>query len=174
MSLAWLKVTGGDPARLNVDGGAISLGHPLGATGTKLMSTLVHALRQRGARFGLQTVREAGGMANVTIVERFDELGKEAMNLQDISAVVTGGASGLGAATARALAVAGARVSLFDLNWAKVERLAGDIDGFFSELDVSDDASVAAGFESARAVLGQERILVNCAGIGGLPAKTAA
>lgn len=68
--LAWLEHTGGDPARLNVNGGAIALGHPLGASGTKLMATLVHALRKRGGRYGLQTMCEAGGVANVTIVER--------------------------------------------------------------------------------------------------------
>ncbi len=68
--LAWLQVTGADPDRLNVNGGAIALGHPLGASGTKLMTTLVHALTQRGGRYGLQTMCEGGGMANVTIVER--------------------------------------------------------------------------------------------------------
>jgi acetyl-CoA C-acetyltransferase len=67
--LAWLKAIGADPANLNVNGGAIALGHPLGATGTKLMSTLVHALHARGKRYGLQTVCEGGGIANVTIVE---------------------------------------------------------------------------------------------------------
>ena len=68
--LAWLQATGADPARLNVHGGAIALGHPLGASGTKLMTTLVHALGQRGKRYGLQTMCEGGGMANVTIIER--------------------------------------------------------------------------------------------------------
>jgi acetyl-CoA C-acetyltransferase len=68
--LAWLKSLGADPARLNVNGGAIALGHPLGASGTKLMTTLVHALAQRGKRYGLQTMCEGGGMANVTIIER--------------------------------------------------------------------------------------------------------
>lgn len=68
--LAWLKGTGADPQRLNVNGGAIALGHPLGASGTKLIATLVHALRKRGKRYGLQTMCEGGGMANVTIVER--------------------------------------------------------------------------------------------------------
>jgi len=68
--LAWLKATGADPARLNVNGGAIALGHPLGASGTKLMTTLVHALHARAKRYGLQTMCEGGGMANVTIVER--------------------------------------------------------------------------------------------------------
>ena len=68
--VAWLKDTGADPARLNVNGGAIALGHPLGASGTKLMTTLVHALHARGKRYGLQTMCEGGGQANVTIVER--------------------------------------------------------------------------------------------------------
>lgn len=67
--LAWLQKTGADPARLNVNGGAIALGHPLGATGGKLMTTLVHALRAQGGRFGLQAMCEGGGIANVTIVE---------------------------------------------------------------------------------------------------------
>jgi acetyl-CoA C-acetyltransferase len=67
--LAWLRETGADPERLNVNGGAIALGHPLGASGTKLMATLVHALMSRGKRFGLQTMCEGGGIANVTIVE---------------------------------------------------------------------------------------------------------
>jgi acetyl-CoA C-acetyltransferase len=66
---AWLKRLGADPARLNVNGGAIALGHPLGGSGTKLMTTLVNALRARGKRYGLQTMCEGGGMANVTIVE---------------------------------------------------------------------------------------------------------
>ena len=68
--LAWLKSTGADPEHMNVNGGAIALGHPLGSSGTKLMTTLVHALHDRGKRFGLQTMCEGGGMANVTIVER--------------------------------------------------------------------------------------------------------
>lgn len=67
--MAWLKVLGADPAKLNVNGGAIALGHPLGASGTKLMATLIHALRARGKRWGLQTMCEGGGIANVTIVE---------------------------------------------------------------------------------------------------------
>ena len=67
--LAWLKELGADPGKLNVNGGAIALGHPLGASGTKLMATLVHGLRARGKRFGLQTMCEGGGIANVTIVE---------------------------------------------------------------------------------------------------------
>lgn len=67
--LAWLKHTGADPDRLNVNGGAIALGHPLGASGTKLMATLVHALKARGKKYGLQTMCEGGGVANVTIIE---------------------------------------------------------------------------------------------------------
>ncbi|MGD2139402.1 MAG: acetyl-CoA C-acetyltransferase [Burkholderiales bacterium] len=68
--LAWLKATAADPQRLNVNGGAIALGHPLGASGTKLTTTLLHALKQRNKRYGLQTMCEGGGMANVTIFER--------------------------------------------------------------------------------------------------------
>lgn len=68
--LAWLKHVGGDPAKLNVHGGAIALGHPLGASGTKLMATLINALKRHGGRYGLQTMCEGGGIANVTIVER--------------------------------------------------------------------------------------------------------
>jgi acetyl-CoA acyltransferase len=67
--LAWLQETGADPTKVNVNGGAIALGHPLGASGTRLMGTLVNAMRQRGARYGLQTMCEAGGLANATIVE---------------------------------------------------------------------------------------------------------
>ncbi len=67
--LAWLKHTGADPDKLNVNGGAIALGHPLGASGTKLMATLLHALKARGGKYGLQTMCEGGGVANVTIVE---------------------------------------------------------------------------------------------------------
>ena len=68
--LAWLKATGADRERLNVNGGAIALGHPLGGSGAKLMTTLIHALHKRGKRYGLQTMCEGGGLANVTIVER--------------------------------------------------------------------------------------------------------
>ncbi|RJX68061.1 acetyl-CoA C-acyltransferase [Tsuneonella suprasediminis] len=67
--LAWLKHTGADPEKLNVNGGAIALGHPLGASGTKLMSTLLNALHARGKKYGLQTMCEGGGVANVTIIE---------------------------------------------------------------------------------------------------------
>jgi acetyl-CoA C-acetyltransferase len=67
--LAWLAHTHADPSKLNVNGGAIALGHPLGATGAKLMATLIHALHARKKRFGLQTMCEGGGIANVTIVE---------------------------------------------------------------------------------------------------------
>ncbi len=68
--VAFLQKLGADPDRLNVNGGAIALGHPLGASGTKLMTTLLNALKARGKRYGLQTMCEGGGLANVTIVER--------------------------------------------------------------------------------------------------------
>jgi len=68
--VAWLDYVKADPAKMNVNGGAIALGHPLGASGAKLMTTLLYALKARGKRYGLQTMCEGGGMANVTIVER--------------------------------------------------------------------------------------------------------
>ncbi|WP_085809101.1 acetyl-CoA C-acetyltransferase [Sphingomonas sp. TZW2008] len=70
--VAWLQHTKADPNKLNVNGGAIALGHPLGASGTKLMATLVHELKRRGGRYGLQTMCEGGGVANVTIIENCD------------------------------------------------------------------------------------------------------
>lgn len=70
VAMAWLKETGYPHARTNVNGGAIALGHPLGATGAKLMTTLLHELERTGGRFGLQTMCEGGGQANVTIIER--------------------------------------------------------------------------------------------------------
>ncbi|MFG1695404.1 thiolase family protein [Nonomuraea sp. NPDC049309] len=68
--LAWQQETGADPAKVNVKGGAIALGHPLGASGARITTTLVHALHERGARYGLQTMCEAGGLANALILER--------------------------------------------------------------------------------------------------------
>ena len=68
--LAWAKETKADLARVNVNGGAIALGHPLGATGTRLMTTLLCELERTGGRYGLQTMCEGGGQANVTILER--------------------------------------------------------------------------------------------------------
>jgi NAD(P)-dependent dehydrogenase (short-subunit alcohol dehydrogenase family) len=82
-----------------------------------------------------------------------------------IAAVVTGGASGLGEGTARALAARGVKVALFDLNAERGEAVAAEIGGVFCQVDVTDDASVAAGFDKARAAHGQERLTVNCAGI---------
>ena len=67
--LAWLAETGADPAALNPNGGAIAIGHPLGGSGARLMTTLVHHLRDNGIRYGLQTMCEGGGQANATILE---------------------------------------------------------------------------------------------------------
>ena len=89
----------------------------------------------------------------------------------DISAVVTGGASGLGEATARMLAGHGVKVSIFDLNEERGQSLAKELSGVFCSVDVVDTDSVAHGFEIARAAHGPERILINCAGIGP-PMKT--
>ncbi|GGE03862.1 3-hydroxyacyl-CoA dehydrogenase [Polymorphobacter glacialis] len=82
---------------------------------------------------------------------------------RDTAAVVTGGASGLGEASARALAAAGARVTIFDLNADKGAAIAAEIEGLFCKVNVTDEDSVVAGFEAARATHGQERILVHCA-----------
>lgn len=88
------------------------------------------------------------------------------MEFSGSAAVVTGGASGLGAATARALAAAGAKVALFDLNAEKGEALAAEIGGVFCKVDVRSDEEVDAAFAKARSAHGQERFLVNCAGVG--------
>jgi NAD(P)-dependent dehydrogenase (short-subunit alcohol dehydrogenase family) len=83
-----------------------------------------------------------------------------------ISAVVTGGASGLGEATVRALAAQGVKCAIFDMNEAKGEAVAKDVGGVFCKMNVTDEASVDAAFAKSRAAIGQERILVNCAGTG--------
>ncbi|GGI87370.1 3-hydroxyacyl-CoA dehydrogenase [Polymorphobacter multimanifer] len=88
------------------------------------------------------------------------------MKLDGLSAVVTGGASGLGEATARALAAEGVKVAIFDMNAEKGEAVAADIGGVFCHVNVTSDDSVDAGFAKARAANGQERILINCAGTG--------
>ena len=83
-----------------------------------------------------------------------------------IAAIVTGGASGLGAATAQRLAGHGVKVALFDLNAELGQQIAGEIGGVFCRVDVTSEAEVDAGFVRSRALIGQERILVNCAGTG--------
>ena len=87
------------------------------------------------------------------------------MKIENLAAVVTGGASGLGEATARALAAKGAKVAIFDMNGERGEQVASEIGGVFCEVNVTSDESVDAGFAKARVAHGQERILVNCAGI---------
>jgi NAD(P)-dependent dehydrogenase (short-subunit alcohol dehydrogenase family) len=83
-----------------------------------------------------------------------------------VAAVVTGGASGLGEATVRALAAQGVKVAIFDMNDAKGEKVAAEVGGIFCKVDVTSEEAVDAGFAKARAAHGQERILVNCAGTG--------
>ena len=85
---------------------------------------------------------------------------------ENISAVITGGASGLGEATARELSKFGVKCALFDLNAEKGEKVASEIGGIFCESNVTSDESVIAAFEKSRSEIGQERILINCAGIG--------
>lgn len=92
------------------------------------------------------------------------------MQLNDIAAIVTGGASGLGEATARRLAARGAKVTLFDLNRGLGEAVAADIQGRFAAVDIADESAVAAAVADAEAAYGVARIVVNCAGIGS-PAK---
>lgn len=93
------------------------------------------------------------------------------MNLKGMAAVVTGGASGLGEATARELAAAGAKVAILDLNEDLGQKMAKELGGVFAKCNVADEASVVAAFETARAAHGPARILINCAGIG-IAAKT--
>ena len=88
------------------------------------------------------------------------------MNLQNTCAIITGGASGLGAATARKLAAHGARIALFDFNPDAGEKLAAELGGVFCKVDVTSDDDVQAGFAKAREAIGQERVFVNCAGTG--------
>ena len=95
------------------------------------------------------------------------------MNIEEIAAVVTGGASGLGEATARELARRGAKVAVFDRDTDRGSAVAGDIGGVFCEVDVTNDETVAAAFAKARQAHGQERVLVNCAGVANA-AKTVA
>ena len=71
-SETWLADTGADPAKVNPNGGAIALGHPIGCTGARLMTSMLHELERTGGRYGLQTMCEGGGQANVTIIERLD------------------------------------------------------------------------------------------------------
>ena len=92
---------------------------------------------------------------------------------ENTSAVITGGASGLGEATARELSKYGVKCALFDLNAEKGEAVASDINGIFCEANVTEEESVIAAFEKSRAEIGQERILINCAGTG-IAIKTAA
>ena len=93
------------------------------------------------------------------------------MNLKGMAAVITGGASGLGEATARELASAGAKVAILDLNEDLGQKMAKELGGVFAKCNVADEASVVAAFETAKAAHGPARILVNCAGIG-IAAKT--
>ena len=87
------------------------------------------------------------------------------MDVNGVAAVVTGAASGLGEATARELAARGAKVAVLDRDAERGEKVASEIGGVFCEVDVTSDEKVVAAFATARAVLGQERILVNCAGV---------
>ena len=93
-------------------------------------------------------------------------LGKYMKNYQDMSAVITGGASGLGLATAKRLCRAGVKVAIFDMNVEQGGKMAKELGAVFCHVNITSDEQVDAAFEKARAVNGQERILVNCAGKG--------
>jgi NAD(P)-dependent dehydrogenase (short-subunit alcohol dehydrogenase family) len=109
----------------------------------------------------------------MTVAESHRSGRDKAMELNSsITAVITGGASGLGEATARALAKKGVKIAIFDLQKDKGEKVAAELGGVFCEVNVTSDESVAEGFKKARAAVGQERVLVNCAGTGNA-AKTA-
>src|SRR5437763_7394786 len=95
------------------------------------------------------------------------------MNINGVAAIVTGAASGLGEATARELARRGAKVAVFDRDAARGDEVANQIGGVFCEVDVTSDEKIGAGFAKARSAHGQERILVNCAGVANA-AKTVA
>jgi len=95
------------------------------------------------------------------------------LEVSDQAAIVTGAASGLGLATARKLAKAGACVAVFDLDTEAGKKVAEEIGGVFARVDLADEASAIEGFELAKASHGSARILVNCAGIGGPPIRTA-
>ena len=83
--MAWLKETGADPNKLNPNGGAIAIGHPLGASGTRLMVTMMHELERTGGRYGLQTMCEGHGMANATIIERLINFTKQYISTRNQS-----------------------------------------------------------------------------------------
>src|SRR3954470_1341522 len=112
---------------------------------------------------------QAASRMNSTKV-RFHRIGHrttigDSMDINGIAAVVTGAASGLGEATARELARRGAKVAVFDRDAQKGEHVAGEIGGIYCEVDVTDNDKVAAAFGKAREAHGQERVLINCAGV---------
>ena len=134
-----------------------------GAGRVKLVYPHVIALALAGARHA-DAVDAAGAQRSRAVAHK--QWSSSHAARQDIAAVVTGGASGLGAATARALAAKGVKVALLDLNADAGEKLAKELGGIFAKCDVTNEASVDAALAAARKAHGQERILVNCAGIG--------
>ena len=103
--LAWEKEHHPDMSKVNVNGGAIALGHPLGCSGAKLMATLLNELERTGGRYGLQTMCEGGGMANATIIERLGSSSARAASLGARSDRLSSGATGAGRREADASAV---------------------------------------------------------------------
>ena len=155
-----------DEDKLNVNGGAIAIGHPLGATGVRLSVTLARELKRSGLRYGIASACIGGGQGIALLIENMEARKTLTMDIKGHAAIVTGGGSGLGAATAEALAKAGAKVALLDVNMDAANAHAAKIGGIAVKCDVSDSASAEAAVKEASAKHGVARILVNCAGIG--------
>jgi acetyl-CoA C-acetyltransferase len=170
--MACARELGIDEAKLNVNGGAIAIGHPLGATGVRLAITLARELGRARLRYGIASACIGGGQGIALLIENPDATParkNRTMEIKVHAAVVTGGASGLGAATAEELARAGAKVACLDVNLDGARAVAERIGGCAVRCDVTDGEQAAAALAQARDQHGAARILINCAGVG--PAK---
>ena len=168
--MACARELGIDEAKLNVNGGAIAIGHPLGATGVRLAVTLARELGRAAAlrhRLGLHR-RRPGHRAADREPRRRLRTEQLTMDITGHAAIVTGAASGLGAATASDLARAGAQVACLDVNLDGARAVAAKIGGEAVQCDVTDAAQAATALAQARSRHGPA-VLINCAGVG--PAK---
>ena len=192
VTMAAMRDVGFDHARTNVNGGACALGHPIGATGARIIATLVHALRARGGGRGIASLCIGGGEATAIAVEvpreRMPDVRRPAplclrprrrnpaghMKIADARAVVTGGASGLGNAVARHI-VSRRRPRVFVRRAGRSRprprpRLGGRAS--FAKCDVTSETEVNAAMDSAREAMGGINLLVNCAGVIGAGSRT--